>query len=268
MRQRAVIAMGLMSEPKLIIADEPTTALDVTVQQQILRLLREVSTSGGLGGDLHLTRRGRRLAAVQPRARHVRGPHRRGARRRDARRRPGPSVHRGARRLGADDGVRPHAAAREHSRDARRARTTTRQAARSLHAARARPSRCQDSMPPLEQRSATHRVACWHPLHAAQPVRPGRSRGRGRVTTLAARALTVRFGQGERGLTAVDRVDLERTRGGDGRPRRRVGIGQVDARARALGLVPIAGGEVLARRRARSRSGTAAAPSTGAGGCR
>src|SRR5262249_61836668 len=47
MRQRAVIAMGLMSEPTLIIADEATTALDVTVQQQILQLLREVSTSGG-----------------------------------------------------------------------------------------------------------------------------------------------------------------------------------------------------------------------------
>jgi oligopeptide/dipeptide ABC transporter ATP-binding protein len=45
MRQRAVIAMGLMAEPKLIVADEPTTALDVTVQQQILRLLRDVSVS-------------------------------------------------------------------------------------------------------------------------------------------------------------------------------------------------------------------------------
>ena len=39
MRQRAMIAMGLMGEPALIIADEPTTALDVTVQRQVLRLL-------------------------------------------------------------------------------------------------------------------------------------------------------------------------------------------------------------------------------------
>ncbi|MFC4122124.1 dipeptide/oligopeptide/nickel ABC transporter permease/ATP-binding protein [Nonomuraea zeae] len=47
MRQRAMIAMGLMGSPRLIIADEPTTALDVTVQKQILDLLREVSTATG-----------------------------------------------------------------------------------------------------------------------------------------------------------------------------------------------------------------------------
>ncbi|MFI6290613.1 dipeptide/oligopeptide/nickel ABC transporter permease/ATP-binding protein [Nonomuraea sp. NPDC050790] len=47
MRQRAVIAMGLMAMPKLIIADEPTTALDVTVQRQILKLLREVVDGSG-----------------------------------------------------------------------------------------------------------------------------------------------------------------------------------------------------------------------------
>ena len=39
MRQRAMIGMGLMGTPALIIADEPTTALDVTVQQQVLDLL-------------------------------------------------------------------------------------------------------------------------------------------------------------------------------------------------------------------------------------
>ncbi|GAB2923434.1 dipeptide/oligopeptide/nickel ABC transporter permease/ATP-binding protein [Nonomuraea fastidiosa] len=47
MRQRAVIAMGLMGTPRLIVADEPTTALDVTVQQQILKLLREVVEETG-----------------------------------------------------------------------------------------------------------------------------------------------------------------------------------------------------------------------------
>jgi oligopeptide/dipeptide ABC transporter ATP-binding protein len=43
MRQRAMIAMGLVTSPALIVADEPTTALDVTVQAQILGLLREVN---------------------------------------------------------------------------------------------------------------------------------------------------------------------------------------------------------------------------------
>lgn len=43
MRQRAMIGMGLMGEPSLIIADEPTTALDVTVQRDVLALLRQVA---------------------------------------------------------------------------------------------------------------------------------------------------------------------------------------------------------------------------------
>ncbi|MYU06005.1 ATP-binding cassette domain-containing protein [Streptomyces sp. SID8366] len=42
MRQRAVIAMGLMGTPRLIIADEPTTALDVTVQREVVKVLREI----------------------------------------------------------------------------------------------------------------------------------------------------------------------------------------------------------------------------------
>ncbi|RPE43599.1 peptide/nickel transport system ATP-binding protein [Streptomyces sp. Ag109_O5-1] len=46
MRQRAVIAMALSCDPALLIADEPTTALDVTVQAQILDLMRELNTQG------------------------------------------------------------------------------------------------------------------------------------------------------------------------------------------------------------------------------
>lgn len=52
MRQRAMIGMGLMAEPRLIIADEPTSALDVTVQQQILALLRRVNEDTGASAIL------------------------------------------------------------------------------------------------------------------------------------------------------------------------------------------------------------------------
>jgi ABC-type dipeptide/oligopeptide/nickel transport system ATPase component len=47
MRQRTTIAMGLMGSPALIIADEPTTALDVTVQREVLGLLRDVNREEG-----------------------------------------------------------------------------------------------------------------------------------------------------------------------------------------------------------------------------
>jgi oligopeptide transport system ATP-binding protein len=48
MRQRVMIAMALTTKPKLLIADEPTTALDVTVQAQILELLRSIQKETGM----------------------------------------------------------------------------------------------------------------------------------------------------------------------------------------------------------------------------
>ena len=79
MQQRVVIAMAVAAEPKLLIADEPTTALDVTIQSQIIELLRELRerlgmsllcdfpqsgnrqpACGSSGGDMRRTDRGGR----------------------------------------------------------------------------------------------------------------------------------------------------------------------------------------------------------------
>ncbi|MGE3109104.1 MAG: ABC transporter ATP-binding protein [Phycisphaerales bacterium] len=49
MRQRVMIAMALACRPKLLLADEPTTALDVTIQAQILELLRDLQRTRGMG---------------------------------------------------------------------------------------------------------------------------------------------------------------------------------------------------------------------------
>ena len=61
-RQRAMIAAAFIIDPKLLLADEPTTALDVTVQAQIIELLKRINVNRGIGllfisHDLHIIRK-------------------------------------------------------------------------------------------------------------------------------------------------------------------------------------------------------------------
>ncbi|WP_157267475.1 ABC transporter ATP-binding protein [Azohydromonas aeria] len=75
-RQRAMIAMALACKPKLLIADEPTTALDVTIQAQILALLDELQDEMGMAllfitHDLNLVRRFTHRVGVMERGRLV-----------------------------------------------------------------------------------------------------------------------------------------------------------------------------------------------------
>ena len=163
MRQRAVIAMGLMTEPKLIVADEPTTALDVTVQQQILHLLREVSTAGGsaaivISHDVAVVSQlcGRVLVMYAGRiveeldvATLVAGP-----------------AHPYTAALVASvptmesDRARPLASIPGRSPSPYDASPGCPFAPRCPRAG----ARCEGEMPPLEPRSPTHRAACWYPL--------------------------------------------------------------------------------------------------------
>ena len=162
MRQRVMIAMALACRPRLLIADEPTTALDVTIQAQILDLMRALKEKSGaaivlithdLGVVAEMAQRvvvmyaGRKVeeAPVDSLFAQPRHPYTRGLLASIPRL---GEAARGARRLAEIPGVVP---------------SLKEEIAGCIFAPRCphATERCRREYPPLEEKSEGHRVACW-----------------------------------------------------------------------------------------------------------
>ena len=162
MRQRVMIAIALACNPKLLIADEPTTALDVTIQAQILDLLAELKERLGMA-ILLITHAMGVVAEVAQRVVVMYAGHGgRGGDRRGAVRASAPSVHAGAdpldpahRHRGAAQG-----AARADSRHGAQARSIRPKAAASRRAARTRRRSASSRRQRCASRCAGHKVRC------------------------------------------------------------------------------------------------------------
>ena len=114
MNQRVMIAMAIACNPRLLIADEPTTALDVTIQAQILDLLRGLQRERGMALVLVTHNMGVVVRNGPPRRRDVRRPGGRGARRRRSLRRAAAPLHGGV-AVGDARAQHRRAAPRDHS---------------------------------------------------------------------------------------------------------------------------------------------------------
>ncbi|MDP1899021.1 MAG: ABC transporter ATP-binding protein [Rubrivivax sp.] len=178
MRQRVMIAMALACGPRLLIADEPTTALDVTIQAQILELMRKLGAETGasiilithdLGVVAEMAQRvivmyaGRKVeeAGVEALFAHPRHPYTRGL--------LGsmPHLSRGAEVEDADDDTPPPRLVEIPGMvpSLKEAMAGCLFAPRCPNAS----ERCHSEVPPMRSHGPGHQAACWHPI--AEPAR-------------------------------------------------------------------------------------------------